>query len=213
MAIKQYFFLGGLITLLLLSCQSEAKKEIKPNTLPYFNTMEMTPEWNKPEHKVADFKFINQEGKTVSQIDYKGKIYVSSFFFTSCAGICNQLIANMSVLQDHFKNDEGIKFISHSVTPEIDSIAQLKKYADYKNINAEQWSLITGDKEKIYKLARDSYFSDEDFITTKKPSSFIHSENFLLIDTNGHIRGVYNGTLRLEMKRIIKHIALLKQEK
>ncbi|MGY6647407.1 SCO family protein [Wenyingzhuangia sp. IMCC45574] len=197
--------------LFLISCtvSKEDKEEVK---LPYFNSYELTPEWNVKSHKIEDFTLTNQEGLEVSEQDYKGKIYVTNFFFTSCSGICHQLIKNMTLLQEEFKTDVNIKFLSHSVTPEIDSISTLKKYADYHQINSKQWSLVTGSKNEIYKLARDSYFADEDYMLTQKPSTFIHNENFLLIDPDGYIRGVYNGTLKLEMSRIAKHIQLLKKE-
>lgn len=197
--------------LFLISCtvSKEDKGEVK---LPYFNSYELTPEWNVKSHKIEDFTLTNQEGLEVSEQDYKGKIYVTNFFFTSCSGICHQLIKNMTLLQEEFKTDVNIKFLSHSVTPEIDSISTLKKYADYHQINSKQWSLVTGSKNEIYKLARDSYFADEDYMLTQKPSTFIHNENFLLIDPDGYIRGVYNGTLKLEMSRIAKHIQILKKE-
>lgn len=197
------------IILTLLSCNSSKEKTIE---LPYFNSYELTPEWNLKKHKVANFQFVNQDGQKVSQQDYESKIYVANFFFTNCSGICRQLTKNMSILQENFKTDASVKFLSHSVTPEIDSVSKLKEYADNHQINSAQWSLVTGNKNSIYKMARDSYFADEDYMLTQKPSTFIHNENFLLIDPQGHIRGVYNGTLKLEMARITKHIALLKQE-
>jgi protein SCO1/2 len=118
----------------------------------------------------------------------------------------------MRILQDEFKNDDEVKFISHSVTPEMDSVPVLKKYALDYGIDSAKWNLVTGDKKAIYNLARTAYFSDEDFVKTSKPSEFIHTENFLLIDKKGRIRGVYNGTLKLEAKRLIRHIKMLNNE-
>ncbi len=202
-----------LFFLLLMACNSKQKSK-EEDKLPYFNSYDFTPQWGKEykTHKIADFKLLNQDGNVVSQKNYKGKIYVVNFFFTSCTGICNTLVKNMSILQGKLAKDSLVALLSHSVTPKIDSVAKLSKYVTYKGLNTENWNLVTGDKDEIYKLARTSYFADADYKETNKPSSFIHSENFLLIDPDGYIRGVYNGTLKLEMNRIVKHISVLKKE-
>ncbi|MFC2109825.1 SCO family protein [Bacteroidota bacterium] len=189
------------------------------NTLPFFNSAEFTPEWidekeetYKSIHTIPDFSFINQEGVVISKEDYKDKIYVANFFFTTCTGICRSLSLQMKKVQEEFEGDPNVFFLSHSVTPELDSVPVLKKYAVDYGINSKKWNLVTGNKKEIYELARTAYFSDEDFIKTKEASEFIHTENFLLIDKKGRIRGVYNGTLTLETKRLIKHIYMLKNE-
>jgi len=213
------FFLG--LFLLLCACKKKVVTQ-KPSslaTLPFFNSASFTPEWIEKEdkdyskiHSISDFSFTNQEGKTVTQNNFKGKIYVADFFFTTCTGICRSLSLNMKVLQDTYIDDPNVLLLSHSVTPEIDSVPILKKYAQHYGVDSSKWHLVTGDKEAIYKLARDSYFSDEDFVKTKSPSTFIHTENFVLVDTKGRIRGVYNGTLKLGVKRLIRHIKELKKE-
>ncbi len=186
-------FLYALICI-LISC--EKKQKVVPNdsvvTLPFFNSADFTPEWIEKGtkayqniHKIPDFSFINQEGEKITRADYLGKIYVADFFFTSCTGICRQLSMNMKTLQDTYKNDPDVLLLSHSVTPDLDSVPVLKKYADNYGINAEKWNLVTGDKEAIYELARTAYFSDEDFVKTQEASTFIHTENFLLIDKKG----------------------------
>ncbi|WP_139957871.1 SCO family protein [Flavicella sediminum] len=208
---------------LSVSCKTEnkekapLKKEI--STLPFFNTGDFTPEWISIDdktysdiHSIPDFSFINQDGLEVTQDTYKGKIYVADFFFTSCTGICRSLSLNMKILQEEFMDDPDVYLLSHSVTPSMDSVPVLKKYAKDYGVNSKKWNLVTGDKEVIYELARTAYFSDEDFVKTKEASEFIHTENFLLIDAKGRIRGVYNGTLQLEAKRLIRHIKLLKAE-
>ncbi|MDB4297558.1 SCO family protein [Flavobacteriaceae bacterium] len=213
---KVKYIIGMCLTVLMLSCKEQKAKVVTIDTdeLPYFNDADLTPTWEKDvkKHKVANFKLVNQLGDSIAKKDYEGKIYVSHFFFTSCTGICSRLIKNMSILQENFKGDTSVKFLSHSVTPVLDSVARLKTYADYHKINSDQWNLVTGSKDEIYELARTSYFSDDDYNLTKKPSTFVHSENFLLIDPKGHIRGVYNGTLKLEMARITEHINRLKKE-
>jgi protein SCO1/2 len=209
----------------LLACKSDSKNKINKEEpqnrtiLPFFNTGCFTPEWidkgtsaYREIHKISDFSFINQEGKTITQKDYLGKIYVADFFFTSCTGICRSLSLNMKLLQEKFKNDADVLLLSHSVTPEMDSVPVLKKYANSYGVDSKKWNLVTGDKEAIYELARTAYFSDEDFVKTKEASEFIHTENFLLVDKKGRIRGVYNGTLKLSTKRLMRHIELLKNE-
>lgn len=214
-----------LIIILLLGCNSKPKESLqnseskKVTCLPFFNSGDFTPEWIKKDtevykniHKIPDFSFVNQEGETITQKKYKGKIYIADFFFTSCTGICRSLSLNMKLLQDTYENDSEVYLLSHSVTPDIDSVSVLKKYADVYGVNASTWDLVTGDKNAIYELARTAYFSDEGFVKTKKASEFIHTENFLLVDKRGRIRGVYNGTLKLSVKRLMRHIEMLKSE-
>ena len=207
----------------ILGCKKmTSEKEIKGKkvtTLPFFNSQDFTPEWIDKEsnsyqeiHKIPDFSFVNQNGDTITQEDYLGKIYVADFFFTTCSGICRSLSLNMKMIQDAFIDDPEILLLSHSVTPQMDSVAVLKKYAKNYGVISEKWNLVTGEKEAIYELARSAYFSDEDFVKTKQASEFIHTENFLLVDTKGRIRGVYNGTLKLSTKRLMRHIEILKTE-
>ncbi len=187
--------------------------------LPFFNSSDFTPEWiDKSEensaalHHIAPFSFINQDGKTVTNTDYLGKIYVANFFFTTCPGICPQLTQNMLHLQDVFKEDDSVALLSHTVMPWVDTVDKLKAYALQNEINSNKWNLVTGTRKDIYAIARESYFSDEDFIKTQEESDFIHTENFILVDKKGRIRGVYNGTLSLETERLIKHISILNNE-
>ncbi len=110
-------------------------------------------------HKIADFSLINQNGKTVTQEDYLDKIYVADFFFTTCPTICPIMTGHMAQIQSKIKNDDDIMLLSHSVTPQIDSVAQLKKYALEKGVMDSKWNLVTGDKKHIYELARTGYLS------------------------------------------------------
>lgn len=204
--------------LIFISCKPENKVD-KENTLPFFNSAIFTPEWideNSPKynniHTIPDFKLINQDGKRITKKDYEGKIYVADFFFVTCPGICPILEKNMSKLQEHFKKDDNVMLLSHTVMPVKDSVPVLKQYAIENEIDSSKWNLVTGDKEQIYNLARKAYFADEDFVKTKDEDAFIHTENFVLIDGKGRIRGVYNGTLALDTKRLIRHIEMLQKE-
>ena len=164
------------------------------------------------DYSIDDFSFINQENDTITKDSLLGSIYVANFFFTSCPGICPKLTKNMGVIQERYKNDKDVLLLSHTVMPWTDSIPVLKAYANRNNINDKKWNLVTGNKNKLYSMARDGYFADEDFVKTKDVSQFIHTENFILVDGQGFIRGVFNGTIPIDIKRLIRHIEILKKE-
>lgn len=215
--IKYFTFI--IITVFMVSCADSAKPNkpkqaalITANTLPYFNVSDLTPTWDKGKHKIPDFSFLNQNGDTITNIDLKGKIYVANFFFTICPGICPQLTTSMSRLQKEYLNDNQIQLLSHTVMPWHDSVTVLKEYATKNNVIDTKWNLLTGDKEALYNIARNGYFADEDFLKTTNQDEFIHTENFILVDKKGHIRGLYNGTVAFDIKRLMRHIELLKKE-
>ncbi len=163
----------------------------------------------KKYHTISDFSLVNQNGDTITQENYKNKIYVADFFFTTCPTICPQMTENMAFLQEEIKNDPDILLVSHSVTPSIDSVSQLKKYALEKGVIDSKWNLLTGDKKQIYDLARKSYLAvktDGD----GGPFDMIHTENFILVDKEKRIRGAYNGTSQEEMQRLLKDLEVLK---
>lgn len=204
--------------IICISCKKETSID-KSKTLPFYNSEEFTPEWiaesdskYKDIHTISPFEFTNQNGNQITNKDFEGKIYVTDFFFTTCPSICPILAKNMSTIQDIYKNDDDIMLLSHSVMPWVDSVKKIKEYALEKEAIDNKWHLVTGDREKIYDLARSSYFADEDFKKTKDESEFIHTENFILVDKKGRIRGVYNGTLALDIRRLKRHIEILKKE-
>ncbi|PNQ75435.1 SCO family protein [Hanstruepera neustonica] len=162
-------------------------------------------------HKIADFSLINQNGETITQDDYKDKIYVADFFFTTCQTICPIMTDHMYYIQKELKNDADVMLLSHSVTPEIDSVAQLKKYALRKGVDDSKWNLVTGDKKQIYDLARKSYLAVKDYEFGGQ-YDMIHTENFMLIDKKRQIRGFYDGTNPNEITRLIADIKKLKKE-
>lgn len=196
---------------LLFSCKEEGKKQAKVDMLPYFNSADFTPSWEKAIHKIPEFSFTNQNGTIVTNKTFEGKIYITDFFFTSCPGICPKLTKNMGRIQELYKEDKDIMLLSHTVMPWRDSVPVLKEYADRHNVNASKWHLVTGNKDALYAMAREGYFADEDFVKTQDESNFIHTENFVLVDKKGYIRGVYNGTLPIEVERLKRHIDILKK--
>ncbi len=220
---KQYSIKISLFFILtvffLVNCQNKGKKS-RVDQLPYYNEATFTPLWlNKDNetienlHRISPFQLINQEGDTITEKNFEGKIYVTDFFFTSCPGICPKMTNNMKLLQDEFLNDEEVLLLSHSVTPEKDSVSVLKHYAQNKDIFTHKWHLVTGEQKEIYKLGRHDYFVEEDLGLKKEDDEFLHTENFVLIDKNRHIRGIYNGLNKASINQLIADIKTLKKEK
>ncbi|APZ44970.1 SCO family protein [Polaribacter reichenbachii] len=163
------------------------------------------------DHTIANFELTNQNGEIITNKNYENKIYVADFFFTRCTNICIAMAYNMSELQDFYKNDNDIMFLSHSVTPTIDSVSVLKEYAINKGVIDGKWNVTTGSKKHIYELARKSYFAvieDGD----GGENDFIHTEQFVLIDKQRRIRGFYDGTEKKDMEKLKQDVALLKEE-
>jgi protein SCO1/2 len=209
---------GKILLLLALTSNALNLSSCKSNEdakVPYYSEASFTPAWSLTAdqkaklHKIAPFRFINQNGKEVSHQTFKDKIYLVSFFFTSCPSICPKLTNTMKRVYENFKGNNTVLFLSHSVTPDIDSVSRLHDFAKRNQILAKQWHLVTGDKSEIYNIARKSYFIEEEIGLSKLSGQFLHTENFVLIDREGHIRGLYNGTLEAEVPRIIEDIDLL----
>ena len=205
---------------LLLSCGSiEEGNKSRVAALPFYMDATFTPYWIEPGsaalesfHKISRFQLVNQEGDTITEQTFEGKIYVTDFFFTSCPGICPKMTENMALLQEAFLEDEAVLLLSHSVTPNRDSVPILKKYAQNKGIESGKWHLATGSRAAIYKLGREDYFVEEDLGLVKEVDEFLHTENFVLIDQNRHIRGIYNGLNKSAIKQLIADIETLKAE-
>jgi protein SCO1/2 len=186
--------------------------------LPVFNPVDVNPRLVdksvrnvKHGHKIADFTLINQNGDTITQDTFKDKIYVANFFFTSCKGICPVMATNMETVQESFKNDPNVLFLSMSVTPNKDSVSVLKAYAKEKGAILNKWHFTTGDKKEIYNLARKSYMAvlDEG---DGGDQDFIHTEQFMLIDKKRQIRGFYDGTKPEDIEVLKKDIRVLEKE-
>jgi len=183
--------------------------------LPVLNPSDFNPDLvdislqkNSSNHTVSNFELLNQNGDTITQEDYKNKIYVADFFFTPCPSICPVMTNNMVKIQKEFLKDSTVMLLSLSVTPELDNPEVLRAYANDKGVIDAKWNVTTGDKKHIYELARKSYYTvveqgDGDL------QDFIHTPNFVLIDKKKRIRGIYNGTLDDEIKRLIDDINLL----
>lgn len=187
-------------------------------TLPIMNPADVNPEmvdstiqYVSKYHKIADFSFTNQNGKTITQKDYEGKIYVADFFFTTCTTICPIMTNNMVEVQKAIINNPKAMILSFSVLPDQDSVPVLKKYALEKGVVDSKWNLVTGNKEEIYGIARKSYLA----VKTANASEMydmVHTENFVLVDAKKRIRGFYDGTKKEEITRLINDINFLSAE-
>ncbi|WP_396590991.1 SCO family protein [Allomuricauda sp. R78024] len=214
---SKYKFFG--VTLLALSTviiylfyNALQPKKILPIFQPSMVSQELvdsTLHYKKKYHTIADFELINQNGQKITQKDYTNKIYVADFFFTTCPTICPIMTKNMAEIQGSILDDQDVLLLSHSVTPVIDSVPQLKKYALEKGVMDSKWNLVTGDKKQIYELARKSYLAvknDGD----GGPYDMIHTENFILVDKERRIRGFYDGTNKEEIQKLLEDLEILK---
>jgi len=205
--------------LLAVSCKQDTEKTSRVETLPYFNEATFTPQWLETDdskiaklHQIPDFKLQNQNSEIVSQATFENKIYVTDFFFTFCSGICPKMTDNMSVIQEAFEDDDDVILLSHSVTPEHDTPEVLQEYAEAKGVVDGKWHLVTGSRDEIYDLGRNQYFVEEDLGLEKSNDEFLHTENFILVDKNKHIRGIYSGLNKTSIQQLIADIKTLKLE-
>lgn len=204
----------GLLSLVILYLFYNALQPKK--ILPVYQPADFNPELVdsslthvKKYHTIANFSLVNQNGETITQDTYKDKIYVADFFFTTCPTICPIMTKNMADIQAEIVDDDEVLLLSHSVTPVVDSVPQLKKYAMEKGVLDYKWNLVTGDKKEIYELARKSYLAvktDGD----GGPYDMIHTENFILVDKERRIRGTYDGTNPEEIKELLADLEILK---
>lgn len=189
-------------------------------TLKIYNPADVNPElvdstmqYISKSHTIADFSFTNQNGKTITQKDYEGKIYVADFFFTTCGSICPKMTTNLEDVQKAFANNPKVMLLSHTVFPETDSVSVLKDYAIKHNVDDNKWNLVTGDKKEIYTMARKSYLA----VKLGKPDELydmVHTENFVLVDSKRRVRGFYDGTNKEEIQKLIEDINwLIEDEK
>ena len=207
------FVIFSIITLFLFYTALKPEK-----TLPIFNPSDINPElvdstvqYISKYHTIADFSFTNQNGKTITQKDYEGKIYVADFFFTTCTSICPKMTANLFDVQEAIKDNPKVMLLSHTVFPENDNVAVLKAYAKKYDIDDKKWNLVTGDKKEIYTMARKSYLA----VKLGKPEELydmVHTENLVLVDTKRRVRGFYDGTKKEDIKKLIEDIAFLSKE-
>jgi len=173
------------------------------------------PVLGMPGHQIDTFTFVNQDGKIITKKDVAGKVYVAEYFFTTCEGMCPKMNDNMVKVYQSFRGNPKFLILSHSVDPKRDTVEAMKAYGRKFDADANQWMFLTGDKKRLYDMARESYL-----LTTKDDTShvsidkdFIHDQRFILVDKTGHIRGQYDGLNKPQLDTLIEDIHLLLQEK
>ena len=177
----------------------------------YQDKVQNLPMLGGKDHHVEDFHLIDQQGKIRNSQDWKDHIVIANFFFTHCLVVCPKMMNNLKTVSDYFQNDDRIKINSFSVDPSHDSVPQLQKYISQLGIPTTKWDLLTGNKQEIYKLARNSF----EVVATDGdggPEDFIHSDKLVLIDMKRRIRGYYDGTDKKEISQLIKDIKKLENE-
>ena len=189
-----------------------------PQKLPVYNPSDINPDLvdsalrSKTRlHRVDTFTLIDQNGDIVTHAYFDNKIYVTDFFFTTCQSICPIMTNQMKRVYDAYEKRPEILFLSHTVMPEVDSVAILKAYALKFGAESERWKFVTGSKKKLYELARKSYFV-VNTLGNGDEHDFIHTENLVLVDTKKKIRGYYDGTSEQDVDRLIKELQILLDE-
>ncbi|MBF4464886.1 SCO family protein [Flavobacterium sp. LC2016-12] len=213
---RKFFIVLIVFSVVTISLFYSALKPQK--TLPIYNPADVNPElvdstiqYKSKYHTIADFSFVNQNGDTITQKNYEGKIYVADFFFTTCGSICPKMSTNLSEVQKAVLNNPKVMLLSHTVFPEVDSVSVLKAYAVKYGVVDSKWNLVTGDKKEIYTMARKSYLA----VKLGRPDQLydmVHTENFVLVDQKRRVRGFYDGTNKEEIQRLIEDINFLSQE-
>lgn len=213
---RKFFIVLILFSAITLTLFYSALKPQK--TLPIYNPADVNPElvdstvqYKSKYHTIADFSFVNQNGDTITQKNYEGKIYVADFFFTTCGSICPKMTTNLEEVQKAVLNNPKVMLLSHTVFPEVDSIPVLKAYAVKHGVVDSKWNLVTGDKKEIYTMARKSYLA----VKLGRPDQLydmVHTENFVLVDQKRRVRGFYDGTNKEEIKRLLEDINFLCEE-
>lgn len=193
------------VTLLLIACQTESKK-----TLPYFGETTIAENGDTLQHRIPSFFFTNQFGQKVTNETFQGKIYVADFFFSRCPSICPIMSNQMGRVQEAYKDDSNVLILSHTVDPKNDTVPALKAYAEKIGAIKGKWHLVTGDQSKLHRIANQGYHQVAG--STTDPESLLHSEYFVLVDPEGHVRGYYNGVDSAQVELLIEDIKVLKQE-
>lgn len=213
---RKFFIVLIVFSVVTISLFYSALKPQK--TLPIYNPADVNPElvdstiqYKSKYHTIADFSFINQNGDTITQKNYEGKIYVADFFFTTCGSICPKMSTNLVEVQKAVLTNPKVMLLSHTVFPEVDSVSVLKAYAVKYGVVDSKWNLVTGDKKEIYTMARKSYLA----VKLGRPDQLydmVHTENFVLVDQKRRVRGFYDGTKKEDITRLLEDIDFLSKE-
>lgn len=206
---KKAIFYISFFVLLSIAFMGFAGMMIKEGTGEFFGK-EKLPVLGTPGHVVQGFTLTNQDGKAITQNNVKGKIYVAEYFFTTCTNICPVMNKNMEKIYAKYKDNPNFLILSHTSDPDYDSIPVLKAYAAKHGADVKNWFFLTGEKRHLYKLARESYLVDDGHYTGE--DDFIHTQWFSLVDGDGQIRGLYEGTKDKDIEKLIGDIDRLMHE-
>lgn len=194
---------------LAISCSSPSAKTSETAELPILGERYVDDNQDTVYHSIANFAFVNQVGDTIRKENMAGKIYVADFFFTTCPTICPVMKKEMLRVYEQFKGDPNFRILSHSIDPSHDTQAVLKDYAEKLGVpDAATWNFLTGDQEKIFEIGQTSYLTTT-MADDMEPGGFLHSGAFLLVDQQGRIRGVYDGTKTDQVDRLLADIPKL----
>lgn len=186
--------------------------------LPFYVDSTRTPRWpNGAEemrsmHRVGDFRLVASDGRVVTGASVAGRMYVASFFYSECRTLCPDLKVQLARVHEAFAGDSSVLILSHSVMPERDDAARLAHYAVRNGIDGQQWKLLTGDRAELTRLAHDAYFVELADTTGNTRGKLRHTETLVLVDGQGRIRGVYDGSLAYDVSQLITDIRELKSE-
>ncbi len=178
--------------------------------LPIVAPYEINAAGDTVYHTIPHFDFVNQEGKHISDADVDGKIYIASFFFATCKTVCPKMNEQVQRVQEVFKDVKDFRILSFTVDPENDTVQALAAYAKKMNADNSFWWFLTGPKDSIYNLARNGFFVPAAVGNTE--SDFFHSQDLILIDKEKRMRGIYDGTDRVDVDTLIDEIKVLMKE-
>lgn len=208
---KQSLFIVLLLMVIGCSSPKNDKLPILGRKSIQEKTVNGTVKFDTVYHRINDFTFTNQDSMKVSNNTFKDKIYVADFFFTTCPTICPIMKTQMLRVYEHFKNNDRIMFLSHTIDPDYDTVALLHDFAERLGVSSKKWHFVTGPKEYIYEIGQNSYMvtAMED---DNEPGGYLHSGAFILVDADRHIRGLYDGTKEDQVDRLISDIPKLLRE-
>lgn len=192
-----------------------AAAEAESLALPFYAERTFTPVWtpvphSTTRHLVSDTPFLDQDGTAFTPASLDGRVHVVSFIFTRCAAICPPLVSSLKKVQAATAGTD-VALVSYSVDPGHDSVSVLKEFGVRRGVDPSRWKLVTGTISGVHQVARDLYFADDDGMrqSLANPDAFLHTEKLLLIDRDGHIRGIYNGTQPFEIQKLLEDLRTL----
>jgi len=189
---------------LWLSRGIDANASGSSKALPYYDSRDLTPWWTTTNHTVAPFSLTTQTGESFTSNDLVGRVHIASFIYTRCALVCPTLVSSVRKVSARIASPDLV-VLSFSVTPDIDTPSVLEAFGRERGIDSRQWKLLTGSRDTIYSLARNSYFaSDERLASQAGRDSFLHTEQLVLVDQRGQLRGVYNGSQPRDLDLLVE---------